>query len=78
MNEEKIAQFLVGEMKTVNLRFPKKTLDIIISAMKKKEPTRKDYGMINHAINYFAVRGFLDYEDEHREDAQRKKDGSRS
>lgn len=63
MDDEQIASLLVGEMKTVNLRFPKGLLDAMTAAMKKKDPTRKDYGLINHAINYFAALGLLAWEE---------------
>ncbi len=78
MKEEKIAAILVGETKTVNIRFPKNALDRMVLAMRKKEPTRKDYGLINHTICYFSARGLLDWEDEHREDGERKKPSRRS
>lgn len=77
MDEEKIAPLLVGEMKTVNIRFPKRTLAAMLAAMKKKEPTRKEYGLINHAINYFSARGLLDWQDQHHEDGERKKPSKR-
>lgn len=64
MDEEKIAELLVGELgKTTPVRFQKKLLDRILAAGKKKYGAISDRALKPEAIRYFLARGVIDYEE---------------
>jgi hypothetical protein len=73
--EEKIGEMIsVGDgTEKVSALIPKKLLDRLIAAYRKKVGAVKDHGIKSSALIYFSSRGLLDWEDAHREDEDRKK-----
>ncbi len=76
MNETEIAEFLDGDLsERVTLRVSKKLLDKLLTCAQQKYGARGKRGLITDAFLYFAARGVLDWEDEHREENAHKKTG---
>lgn len=64
MREKEISEILVGETRTVTVRFPANLLDRIKAAAIKKTPglARKERGAITEGLLYFAALGLLEWE----------------
>jgi hypothetical protein len=74
MIEAKIQALLVGKKtEPMSLRITKIMLDRLMACAKEKYGARSDRGARSEAFAYFASRGIIDWEDEHREDVVRKK-----
>lgn len=81
MNREDLIQMLLSVEKgttKVSALLPNILLDRILSAYKKKVGAVRDHGLKSSALFYFAARGVIDWEDEHREDGERKKPSRQS
>jgi len=75
MREEKIGALLSDEEGTipVSIRMPKILVDRLAASYRKKVGAVKSRGITSQSVLYFAARGLIDWEDEHREDGDRKK-----
>ncbi len=80
MIENKITGLLSVEKSTkpVSVRVPEILLDRMIAAYRKKVGAVKERGITTDALLYFAARGVIDWEDQHREDVTQKKPSRRS
>ena len=79
MRDEKIYALLdEKETSAFGVRIPKIMLDRISAAYKKVTGGAVRGNPKGPALAYFAARGLLDWEDEHREDSSQKKYSRRS
>ena len=74
MNEEKIQQLLVGELKPVSARIPAPLYERLLEKHKKRIGPQRERGMITDALCYFSARGLLDWERENKEENQEQDD----
>lgn len=80
MNREELIQSLISVEKgteKISALVPKILLDRMIAAYKKKVGAVREHGLKSQALFYFAARGVIDFEDQHREDDAFKKPGKR-
>lgn len=80
MNREELIQALISVesgTEKISALVPKILLDRMLAAYKKKVGAVREHGLRSQALFYFAARGVIDWEDEHREDIDIKKTGKR-
>jgi hypothetical protein len=73
--EKKVQELLsvVDGTEKISGLISKKLLDRMLAAYKNKVGAVREHGLKSAALFYFAARGVVDWEDEHREDVTRKK-----
>ena len=79
MREEELAELLDDKSTAAfGVRAPKKLLDKISAAYKEVTKGAVRGNPKGPALLYFAARGLLDWQDQHREDLEGRKPGKRS